>query len=176
MKRFSLTTLITVTLLVVLVSLLSACGSSSDSNTGNNTASSGLLPNTTPAQQAINSSSNNTPSQQAQGFTINVDSIQLESAQGTDAYGNSYSQAQILRFVQDDLDGVQFYLSQGSLSDLHYHNAYADLYCSIDLTNDTITASSYSYAIRQGVVSSGEGGNGGTSGFTVSFTASIQTF
>ncbi len=115
-------------------------------------------------------------SRQAQGFTINVDSIQIQSAQGTDAYGRSYSQTQIMHFLQDDVGGVRYYLPQGSSSNLHYHNAYSDLYCSVDLTNNTITVSSYTYAIRQGVVSNGVGGNGGTSGFTASFTASIQTF
>ena len=159
---------------LLLLAFLSACGESSQYNPGD--SSNQYNPPRNSSNQYNPSGNSSAGSPQAQGFTINVDSIQIQNAQGTDAYGNSYSEAQILRFLQDDVVGVRYYLPQGTLSNLHYHNAYSDLYCSVDLTNNMITVSSYSYAIRQGVVSNGVGGNGGTSGFTVSFTASIQTF
>ncbi len=101
MKRFSLSTLIVVTLLIVVVCLLSACGSSYNPN---DTVPLGLPSNTTPVQQIINSSSGDTNSQQVQplsddiapqqvqGFYIVVSSIRFTRAQENDSNaGYSFS-------------------------------------------------------------------------------------
>lgn len=188
MKRFSLSTLIVATLLVVLVSLLSACGSSYDPN---DTVPLGLPSNTTPVQQIINSSSGDTNSQQVQpssddtapqqlqGFYIVVSSISFTDAQGNNSYGQMYSQQGAENISADNLSIEKFFFTPGELlSNFSYSDpgGYYTLAGTIDLSNNTITNANYSYTIRSGVIANGTGGNGGTASVSAQFSASIQTF